>query len=194
MIRNITIRRGRRLLIADLNLDLTAGSITWIVGDNGDGKSSLLRVLAGRVRPERGTVAHPAAGASRPIAYYHPHMMVPPGTAFREWLRLFSHLVRRTEPNSDLDALLPEHVEGDRPLSDLSTGEAKRILLHQVLASPTPVTILDEPYEHLSGGAKAALTRLLGNRAERSVVVIATNREVPEDRSRQQVLRLDRGD
>jgi ABC-type Mn2+/Zn2+ transport system ATPase subunit len=84
-------------------------------------------------------------------------------------------------------------VPSDRLLTEVSTGEAKRILLHALLTRATEVTVLDEPYEHLSSAAKQALTHVLLERARNSIVVVATNQDIPEQGNVPQVFRLPGG-
>ena len=54
--RGLACRRGRRLLLRGLNLGLPPGSMTWLLGRNGSGKTSLLRILAGLSTPAEGQV------------------------------------------------------------------------------------------------------------------------------------------
>ncbi|NIQ59234.1 MAG: AAA family ATPase, partial [Gammaproteobacteria bacterium] len=112
-------------------------------------------------------------GSSRaPFLYYHAGMAIPDGSTVGDWERLVLRLVpRRTDPGRT--RLWPT-VDGRRPVGRLSTGERKRLLLDALLRRPGSL-LLDEPYEHLSPGAKAELTRLLEARARSSVVVVATN-------------------
>jgi ABC-type transport system involved in cytochrome c biogenesis ATPase subunit len=175
---SLTIRRRHELLIDRLTFEHQAGSICWVVGENGAGKSTLLQVLARRLRPASGTVAYTEASSAR-ISYFQPAMTGPPECAFGSWVEL----QRRLWP--DTAALLPwtdpflPTLLRSVTVTQLSTGERKRLLLHALLRRPTDVTILDEPYEHLSASAKQRLSEILGARAAASIVVIATNQPIP---------------
>jgi heme exporter protein A len=180
-IAGLRIRRGRTVVVDGLDLEHAAGRLAWITGENGAGKSSLLRVLAGRLRPESGSLARsPADGAT---AYYQPGMALPADARVADWWRA---LGRASPPAAPLT---PE-VEARRRVARVSTGEGKRLLLAAVLARPTPFTFLDEPYEHLSPNAKRDLTALLVARAAAGVVIVATNQDVPET-GNPVVIRLD---
>lgn len=176
----LTIRRRHELLIDRLNFEHLPGSICWVVGENGAGKSTLLRVFAQRLLPASGTVAYtPAAAARVRVSYFQPAMTGPPECAFGSWIQL----QRRLWPDAAAllhwtDPLLPT-LPPTKTLGPWSTGEGKRLLLHALLRRPTDVTILDEPYEHLSAFAKQRLSEILGARAAASVVVIATNQPIP---------------
>jgi ATPase subunit of ABC transporter with duplicated ATPase domains len=80
----------------------------------------------------------------------------------------------------DLQKIFPAAPDLRRSFGSLSTGEAKRLLLWGLLRANRGPLVLDEPYEHLSRDAKAALTDILRARAERNTVVVATNQDVPE--------------
>lgn len=177
----VSVRQGRRLVVADLTWAHSAGRIAWLIGENGAGKSSLLRVMAGRARPSAGTVTlRDPAGRTGERIYYKPAMRLPGGVRAREWSRLMDRLAGPggAEVEGPLAALRPD-VPGDRILGRISTGEAKRTLLEALLRKPVPFVFLDEPYEHLSGRARDALTEALVARARTAVVVVATNQPIP---------------
>lgn len=166
----LRIRRKGRVVLEDFDLTLGPGQLAWVTGENGAGKSSLLRVLAGRLRPEAGEVRMEPEATS--VAYYHPAMALPRDPRVGDWWRLLG------EPDTTDRGLAPSVGPGDG-IARLSTGEQKRLLLVGILSRSTAFTFLDEPYEHLSPDAKATLTQMLLERAQSGVVVVATNQEVP---------------
>ncbi|HEX7120259.1 MAG TPA: ATP-binding cassette domain-containing protein [Longimicrobiales bacterium] len=180
----VAVRHRRRRLVSALTWTHRAGRIAWIVGENGAGKSSLLRVLAGRARPAAGAVALlDPSGRPAERLYYHPAMRLPAGITVGEWRRFVGRLGgtddRDAAPDRDVAALLRPDVPSHRLLRRLSTGESKRLLLEALLGRPAPFVFLDEPYEHLSARARDGLTATLVARARESVVVVATNQPVP---------------
>ena len=169
---------GRRVLAGPLSLVHTPGTILWILGENGAGKSSLLRVLARRAKHRGRLVLSPPPDDLRSIAYYAPVMRFPTGITVADWLTLH----RRQQPDDGVEgvaALLPENAHG--AVNKLSTGEAKRLQLWALLRTSRPYYFLDEPFEHLSPAGKQSLKHILARHARESVVVIATNQDVPSD-------------
>ena len=164
---DLAVRRGPNRVVDGLTVEITSGSIFWVVGPNGAGKTSLLRVIAGLDRPDHGTVAR--AGRHR-FLYFHSEMTLPGWSTVGGWDRLLTGVAPDAGPPTPLrPALAP-----GRWIRRLSTGERKRLLLDGLLRVPGSL-LLDEPYEHLAPAAKADLSRLLRQRARAHVVVVVTN-------------------
>jgi ABC-type multidrug transport system ATPase subunit len=179
-VQGLRIRKGGHTILDDFSWLHHPGEVAWVVGENGAGKSSLLRLLAGRERPREGTVQHIAPDGVKPdVIYYHPETRLPDQITVRDWTR-FLDRIAPTLHRYPLDPAL--HPEGAQPLKrveHLSTGEAKRLVLMGLLSRDAPFLILDEPFEHLSREAKEILASHLVERAATRIVVVATNQEIP---------------
>lgn len=179
-VRKLQIRKGGNTLLTDFSWTHQPGEAAWVVGENGAGKSSLLRLLAGRERPAAGSIHYFGPEGEQPsLIYYHPDMALPDQMTVGDWRR-FLHRIAPTMEQYPLDpALLPTGALPYKRAEQLSTGEAKRLILAALLSRDAPFLILDEPFEHLSREGKAILAQHLIERAARRVVVIATNQEIP---------------
>lgn len=171
-----------RPVLHDVSARFPPGSITAVVGANGSGKSTVLSVLAGLLRPVSGTVRAP-----RRPALVTQHTAVPallPLTvrdtvnmgrwATRgPWRRLSRH------DREVVDRCLSLLGIGDlatRTLSALSGGQRQRTLVAQALAQESTLLLLDEPTSALDTPASAAIQHALGDaRAEGTTVVHATH-------------------
>lgn len=173
----LSLSRGERRLFADLSLALSAGEAVALTGANGAGKTSLLRAVAGFIRPDAGRVA-----------FHGPDGEIEAETARREALHLLGHH----------EGLKPQRAAGQElgfqvewlggsadaldaavarlklaPLLDLETrklsaGQRRRLSLARLAAAPRALWLLDEPLapldavwrgvaaelmaEHLAGG------------------------------------------
>jgi len=143
--RDLACRRGDRLLFRGLSLALGPGEALQLVGANGIGKSSLLRMLGGLLRPYAGSIACEGAVAlvdERPAL--DPDL--PLGAALAFWRQLDGG---NATPIGELglDSLL------DVPVRYLSTGQKKRAALARLIAQDAPVWLLDEPLNGLDTDA-----------------------------------------
>jgi ABC-type multidrug transport system ATPase subunit len=183
---HVTLRAGKRTVVSDLTWSHAAGRIAWVIGENGAGKSSLLRALVRIDHTVQGTLRWLSARGS---SYYAPTMHVSGDVRARDWLRLSHQLHPRGTHTTD--RLLPVSATGDKRIRQLSTGEEKRLLLWALLRAPKDAIVLDEPYEHLSAEARSTLSEILRALAQEHVVIVSTNQELPPDSVNDSVLRID---
>ena len=144
----LALVRGGRLLFEGLNLRLEPGDAVHVVGPNGCGKSSLLRLLAGLLRPSAGRIERvETALADEGLAL---DRELPLGRALAFWR---GPLLAEAMTSFHLDELA--HV----PVRMLSTGQAKRARLARVLASGAPLWLLDEPLNGLDAASIVQLDK-----------------------------------
>lgn len=139
----VTKRFGQLQVLTQVWLQVRAGEAVGLVGSNGAGKTTMLRIAAGLVLPDRGSVrwAHPAPA----IRYFGGEMTLPPGVQARRWASLFE------VASSD-----------SRRIGRLSRGSRQLFGLRVVLAgADADLIILDEPWEGLDPSGSAWLTEVL---------------------------------
>ena len=149
---DIACRRGDRLLFRGLSFGLESGGAVQLAGSNGIGKSSLIRILAGLLRPYAGTVARDGAAAlldERPAL--DPHL--PLGRALSFWQALDG-------PEDNRAARLGLSELMDVPVRYLSTGQKKRAALARLIGQRAPVWLLDEPLNGLDTKGAALVEEL----------------------------------
>jgi ABC transport system ATP-binding/permease protein len=176
----ITMSRPGRTLFEDLSVTVSAGDRLGIVGLNGTGKSTLLRVLAGHVEPESGTIRR---GRGARVAMLDQEAALPDGTA-----------LAAVGDSWEAAAVLDRVGMGpfaDRPVSELSGGQRKRVALARALVAECDLLILDEPTNHLDIDGIAWLEdRLAG--VGGGLVLVTHDRHLL-DRVTTRILELDRG-
>ena len=169
----LACRRGDRILFRGLSFALGPGDVLHLSGANGIGKSSLIRILAGLLRPYAGEVAREGdlALADERLAL-DGHQ--PLGKALDFWRGIDGTVATATA--FGLGDLL------DVPVRYLSTGQRKRAALSRVAASAAPVWLLDEPLNGLdaqwSGQAQATIA---AHRDGGGIVVIASHQPLALD-------------
>jgi len=178
--KGLSVARGGRTVLHDLDLALEGGQVTAIVGRNGAGKTTLLRALAG-LQPYQGELAAWVDGRSET-----PHL----GLVFQNPdLQLFNASVRQEIlyrlPDADLElyhsliaALDLEHYQEAPPLL-LSEGEKRRVALATLLIRrPRHGVLLDEPALGQDAAHKTLLMRLLGAVARQGQVVAFATHDI----------------
>jgi ABC-type sulfate/molybdate transport systems ATPase subunit len=185
--------RGRREVLRIARLEISAGERLGVLGLNGAGKTSLLRLLAGIDRPTSGEVrvdGRPLSRASpavrRRLAYV-PQRPVLLSTSVRHNVELplrYGRAPRASRRAIATAALARLGVEdlADRPARTLSGGEAQRVSLARALACAPDALLLDEPAAGLDAPARTAFfadaDRALADRATTVVLVSHRAEEV----------------
>jgi ATP-binding cassette subfamily F protein uup len=176
----VGVRRPDRPLFSGLSVTVASGDRLGVVGINGTGKSTLLRVMAGELTPEEGAVRR---GRSVRTGLLAQRPTLESGT-------VSGAVGEGWEAAAVLDRL------GMSPLADadvttLSGGQAKRVALARVLVHEVDLLILDEPTNHLDIDAIAWLERRLAG--FRGGLVVVTHDRHVLDRVTTRILELDRG-
>lgn len=160
-----------RPLFAALTLSLAAGELLQVAGDNGAGKTSLLRILCGLARPESGVVSWQGQPLAKVRESFHRQLLwlghkpgVNAALTADENLRFFFPASRLQQRESALAAVGLAGYE-DLPLSQLSAGQQRRVALTRLWLTDAPLWILDEPFTALDATAMETLTRRLEQHA-----------------------------
>ncbi|TNF92296.1 MAG: metal ABC transporter ATP-binding protein, partial [Gammaproteobacteria bacterium] len=154
----IYVERGGLVILMDIDVAIEAGEIVTLVGLNGSGKTTLVRVLAGLLRPDRGTV-HRRPGLK--IGYCpqrtHPDQNLPMTASD------FLNLVKPAEGMTASDALKEVGIDGlaHRQLIQLSGGEYQRLMLARAIMRDPDLLILDEPFAGVDIAGQGDLYELI---------------------------------
>lgn len=175
---DLACRRGERLLFRGLTLAVGPGEALHVTGANGIGKSSLIRVLAGLLRPVAGSVER--RGAVGLLDERHAlDPEIPLARALRFWADLDGVGFPAMESSSDRLGL---SELGDVPVRYLSTGQRKRATFARLQAQHAPVWLLDEPFNGLdSGGVALAEAMIADHVASGGLAVIASHQPLAAD-------------
>lgn len=196
-VRGLGCRRDRRRLFHRLDLNLPRGRALWVRGRNGEGKTTLLRVLAGLRKPDEGEVTWLAAGATAARS----HLYIGHANALKddmtviESLRYSARLHGHRDDEASLAAALAYwklDERRDQPVRALSQGLRRRVALARLpLAADTGCWLLDEPHDALDAESSATLDALLHAQLARGGAVVLTHHgEVRLDAARLDTLVL----
>ncbi|MEA1946391.1 MAG: ABC-F family ATP-binding cassette domain-containing protein [Thermodesulfobacteriota bacterium] len=139
---------SRKPLIKNFNIAIRAGERICVVGKNGKGKTTLLRLLAGVLRPQSGDIVLNPVVRKGFFEQTNIQSLVHTRTVEEEIL--YSHSgVDRQQARNICGAMLFEGDKALKKIGVLSGGEKSRVLLGKLLATPTNLLLLDEPTNHL---------------------------------------------
>ena len=175
---NLTCVRGDRLLFKGLELHLEAGGAALVRGANGAGKSSLLRVIAGLLKPYSGSVRTSGriALADESLAL---DRQLPLGRALSFWAQIDGQ--DKSAISDAVDAMNLTHLAAV-PVRMLSTGQRKRATIARVIASRADIWLLDEPANGLDDKSVTLLDAAMAiHRAKGGIVVAASHQALGLD-------------
>ncbi|MGB6185980.1 MAG: heme ABC exporter ATP-binding protein CcmA [Sphingopyxis granuli] len=163
--------RGDRLLFEGLSLTLARGEALWLRGPNGTGKSSLIRLAAGLLRPAAGTVErHERIALIDEATALDAEL--PLRRALDVWARIDGIDGPMVARAMEAMALAPL---AEVPVAMLSTGQRKRAAMARVIASAAPIWLLDEPANGMDDAARARLVAAIAaHRANGGAVLLAS--------------------
>lgn len=185
--RAITCVRGERTLFSNLNLQVFAGQCLHIRGENGIGKTSLLRLLTGLVSPESGEILWNGAPVQKEASEYHSQLLfLGHRDALKEDLTALENLSMYAAidgtPIAEKDAIDSLGRFGLRGREDLavnclSAGQKKRVLMARMLVRRAQVWILDEPFNALDTSAVGELQALIAEHLEGNGLAVLTSHQ-----------------
>ena len=173
------------------NLSYTwPAGVSWICGDEGKGKTTLLRLLAGDVQPTAGTITRPAGGVFWVDLQGPEHDATTVHTCW-ENLRA-SHPWWNEALLQDLAEALDMTRHRDKQLHMLSAGSRRKVMVIAALASGATVTLLDQPFVALDFASIGIIKAFLQDAAEHpSRAWVVADYQAPNDVPLASVLNLD---
>ena len=185
-LRGITVRMGGLIVVDDATIVALPGERTALVGPNGGGKTTLVRVLLGLLPAESGRIVftgpdgtelpRPRIGYLSQRSTLEPEAPVTPvdlvslSLVPRGGFRGLGEAVREARR-----ALVRAGLSGelhDRPVGRLSGGQRQRVLLARALAGSPPILVLDEPDTALDAEGLMTLRRLVAEETARGTTVL----------------------
>lgn len=187
-IRNLSYRYNQLPVLTDVNLDIGAEDTLCIVGPNGGGKTTLVKLIIGLLTPNNGTIrifgkrpdeAALDFGYVPQHAYYDPHFPI----TVKEVVCMgrIGHLKNgrfsRQDKEKAMAALGDVNLEdkANRSFSALSGGQRQRVLIARALASEGRILILDEPTANIDHESEESFYDLLSKIKYRMSILMVTH-------------------
>lgn len=185
----VSFRYNGQPALKEVNLDVRQGDFLAVIGPNGGGKTTMLKIMAGLLRPQSGTVqvlgSAPSA-AARHIGYVPQHVNVAPGFPISVLDTVLLGLVgpdrrgwrfNREERRRATQVLAQVDLAGaeGHQITALSGGQKQRVLIARALVSQPKIMLLDEPTANVDPQGKFCLYELLAELASSRTVVAVSH-------------------
>ncbi len=188
MLEDVSLLAREVTILDNVTLMLGTGAPTVLVGPNGSGKTSLMRVAMGLVPPTRGRVTF--GGRSdvpplrRAIVFQRPVMLRRSALGNLRYALAAADVPRaeRNERAEKLLALVGLTGRGDRPARRMSGGEQQRLAIARALAKEPEILFLDEPTASLDPAATKATEDIIQNIAARGIKIVMSTHDLGEAR------------
>lgn len=192
-IRHVTFGYGacQQPVLEDISLSVEADDFLGVIGPNGGGKTTLLKIILGLLRPQSGTVrvfGRPPAQARRQIGYVPQHALIDPtaptnvlDVVLMGRLGQSSWGPRYTQEHvkAAMEALKQTGIQGLalRPIGTLSGGQRQRALIARALAGNARLLLLDEPTAGVDPQMEHGLTDLL-HRLNKTLPIVLVSHDI----------------
>ena len=174
-VEDLSFAYSARPLFSDLNFSILAGERICVVGKNGKGKTTLLKVLAGKLDPATGQITANPQVESGVFEQTNIQSLVDSRTVEEEILNAQPD-VDRQKARSICGAMMFEGDSALKKVGVLSGGEKSRVMLGKLLVTPVNLLMLDEPTNHLDMDACDALLAAID--AFNGAVIMVTHNEM----------------
>lgn len=169
-------------LFESLSLDLPAGAIVGLLGRNGEGKTTLLKLLAGQLLPDEGTISVlGAAPNQRSVPFLQSTFLLSeeihtPPLSIERFFSLISDFYPSYDASMAKELLGEFQLSPRAKLNQLSMGQRKKAVIALALALRTPLLLMDEPTNSLDIPSKSAFRRLVARyTAPEQTILISTH-------------------
>jgi zinc transport system ATP-binding protein len=192
--RDIWVKRGGKYVLREIGFAVPSGSVFGLIGPNGGGKTTLLKVALNLLPPARGEVLvfgkpwheHPAPGPSIGYTPQHHHHLPQFPVSVRQVVQMGRYgKVGLCRPLRQRDKNLVEHCLelvgmlpfAKRPIDELSGGQKQRVFIARALAADPQLLILDEPTAGVDTAARDQFYELIRDLQQRLAltVILATH-------------------
>jgi heme exporter protein A len=177
----LTLERGGRVIFRSLSFTAGAGELVLLKGRNGSGKTSLLKLIGGLLKPVEGDVG--LSGGRSDLTIGQQAHLIGHGLALRSGLTVLENLAFWTSFLGGGDAARALQAFGLGPLAHfpagvLSAGQQKRLSLARLAAVERPIWLLDEPSVGLDGVSVKQLNLQMGRHlGEGGIIIVASHGE-----------------
>lgn len=185
-IEGLSLIRDQKIVFQKMGFSLSISSALIVRGSNGSGKSSLLQIIAGLVKPNCGRILWGGREIKEFYSDFYGDMQflghknfLKPELTIKENLSFFAKISDSLEAVKSALHFFELDEIADRKISELSAGWQQKVLLAKLLACPATIWLLDESSSHLDSAGRKKFYELIKTRIKnRGLVIMATHDEM----------------
>ncbi len=181
-LKDVSFSYGKHKVLGNVSMKLEKGKIYGLLGENGVGKSTLLKILSGLLKPEGGecTVFGEVPYSRNPSflqdVYYLPEDFMGENVVVEKYALQVGEFYPNFSPDKFRRILGEFGVDGKAKFNKLSLGQQKKAIISLALSLGTGVLLMDEPSNGLDIPSKALLRRLIAeNASDEQLIIISTH-------------------
>lgn len=177
LIRNLSKTFDGKAVFTDFSAEIRENALTCIMGESGCGKTTLLSLIAGRIKPDSGTISGVPRGTKGKIAaVFQENRLAEAFTVYRN-LRM---VCSKPKPSADMLCEMLARVGMDKevlysPVSALSGGMKRRVAILRALLCDSPLMLMDEPTSGLDAENKKAVIAFIREKTKNKTVLWVTH-------------------
>ncbi len=198
-IQGLTFRYGRKSpVFEDFSLELPQGQIIGLLGKNGTGKSTLLYLISGLLRPNKGEILFQGNNVQRRLpqtlssTYLVPEEFTLPSVNLKQYIQANAYFYPRFSHSLLQECLRNFDLDTDLNLGELSMGQKKKAYICFALATNTPLLLMDEPTNGLDIPSKSQFRKVIASgMSDDKSIIISTHQVRDIDRLLDYITLLD---
>ena len=169
----------KKHLFTEFNLSLKAGDLLHVKGSNGVGKTTLLKLLAGLLQPHQGEVSARQQSVAQSCLYLGTKLALKPEWSVQDNIAMHRIIAGEKQTPSIIELLKELSLEhlALSPVSELSTGLARRVALTRLISSERLIWLLDEPFSGLDSKFVDWLQTKMQQQAQLGGAVVFTSHQ-----------------
>lgn len=191
-------KKGRRLF-SDLSLSIPKGSIVGLLGRNGEGKSTLMKLITGQLIAQEGVMMnqsyntkHREVELLQRVFMLHEDVSVP-NISIRDYFGIITPFYPSYDETIANELIETFEIDWSWKLGEVSLGQRKKALIALALSLRTPLLLLDEPTNGLDIPSKSVFRRLLAKySSEEQTIIISTHQVRDLEQLIDHILMLDK--
>lgn len=197
-LQNITKKFGSKVVLDSINVTLEPGKIVGLLGTNGSGKTTMIKLINDLLTPDQGTLQidgkKPGIETKKIVSYLPERSYLDPGMKVGEVLRFFNDFYEDFDLKKAEGLLQEFSISLDSRIKTLSKGTREKVQLVLVMSRKAKLFVLDEPMAGVDPAARDhILDTILSSYDEEATILISTHLIADVERVLDEVIFLDHG-